>query len=91
LFNLTSISPFQLIIIGVFFTFLISDDRDAGELNVIGNLIVAVGSLILTIAAQQEFIKNQADKNDTKEEIKKQIKDLQEKCEKLDRYRYAKP
>ena len=53
---LNSISPSQLIIIGVILTFLISFDKDAGELNVIGNLVVAVGSLVLTIAAQEEFL-----------------------------------
>ncbi|WP_164509059.1 hypothetical protein [Clostridium rectalis] len=33
---------------------ILSKDKTADELNVLGNLIVAVGSLILTIAAQEE-------------------------------------
>lgn len=58
LFCLEKISPNMLIIISVAITFLISDDKDAEELNVMGNLIVAVGSLLLTMAAQKEFLKS---------------------------------
>ena len=81
--NLTMISPFQLVIIGTILTFIISDDRDSGELNVLGNFIVAVGGLILTVAAQEEFLKTKAEEKVTKEEIKKQIDELQNKYCKL--------
>lgn len=64
---LKSISPFQLIIIATILTFFISDDKDAGELNVVGNLIVAIGSLVLTVAAQEEYLKDQAQTKDSKE------------------------
>ncbi len=77
-----SISPSDLVIIATLLSLLISDDKDSGELNVSGNLIVAVGSLVLTVAAQKEFLKNQQEK-DSNEDIKKQIKCLQEKCDKL--------
>jgi len=55
--DLASISPFQLVIMGTVLSLVISGNRDAGELNVLGNLIVAVGSLVLTVAAQKEFQK----------------------------------
>jgi len=57
MFNLKQVSPFQLVIIGVFLSFIISDDKDAGALNVEGNLIVAIGSIITLIAAQKEYQK----------------------------------
>ncbi|MDF2632343.1 MAG: hypothetical protein K0Q85_939 [Caproiciproducens sp.] len=87
--DLNSICPSDLVIIGTLLTFLISDDRDAGELNVLGNLIVSVGSLVLTWAAQKELLKTSEDTNTTKDtvsldDIKNQIKCLQDKCERLE-------
>lgn len=82
--NLAMISPFQLIIIGTLLTFIISDDRDSDDLNAFGNLIVSVGSLVLTVAAQKELIKNRTEEKTTKEEISRQISDLQEKYAKLE-------
>lgn len=82
--NLAMISPFQLIIIGTLLTFIISDDRDSDDLNAFGNLIVSVGSLVLTVAAQKELIKNRTEEKTTKEEIGRQISDLQEKYAKLE-------
>jgi len=88
--NLDSMCPSELIIISALATFLISDDTDAGELNVLGNLIVSIGSLVLTWAAQKEFLKtsqatNNSEKDISMEDIKQQIKCLQEKCEELER------
>jgi cell shape-determining protein MreC len=82
--NLSMVSPFQLIILGAVLTFVISDHKEAGALNVLGNLIVSVGSLILTVAAQEEFIKTKKEEKLTKEEIRKQILDLHEKYAKLE-------
>ncbi|MDD4601098.1 hypothetical protein SDC9_04271 [bioreactor metagenome] len=47
------------------------------ELNVFGNFIVAVGSIILTIAAQEEALKTKME--EPEEDIKKQIKELEKK------------
>lgn len=55
--DLAKVSPFKLVIIGMLLTFVISDDKDIDELNVYGNFIVAVGSLLLTVAAHKELIK----------------------------------
>ena len=87
--SLDSVCPSELVIIGALATFLISDDTDAGELNVLGNLIVSIGSLVLTWAAQKELLKSsqKADNSETDatlEDIKKQLKCLQEKYEKLE-------
>ncbi len=68
--DLAKVSPFQLVIIGTVLTFVISDDRDADELNVLGNLIVSVGSLILTVAAQEELIKVRNEEKSNNVEVK---------------------
>lgn len=60
--DLAKISPFQLVIFATILSLVISDDRDSDELNAYGNLIVAVGSLVLTIAAQKDLIKARYDK-----------------------------
>jgi hypothetical protein len=52
-----SINPKELSILASAIAIALSEGRDADELNVLGNLIVAVGSIILTIAAQEQNIK----------------------------------
>ncbi|WP_312693212.1 hypothetical protein [Caproiciproducens sp.] len=87
--SLKCFDPGELIIIGTLLTFLISDDMDAGDLNVLGNFIVAIGGLILTWAAQKQLLETpettgSSSDTVTLENIKNQIKCLQEKCEKLE-------
>lgn len=50
----------ELAVWAAILTLLLAKGRSPNELNVLGNLIVAVGSLLLTIAAQEEWIKNAA-------------------------------
>jgi hypothetical protein len=73
---LDSIGSNQLIILGAVFALAISDDLSADDLNILGNFIVAVGSLILTKAAQVET-------QDAKQDIKEQICDLENRIQKL--------
>ena len=54
--DLAKISPFQLIIIATLLSLLISEGKDSDELNAYGNLIVAIGGLVLAVAAQQDLI-----------------------------------
>ena len=49
---LSSLGPNQLIIVDALISLAISDDLSADDLNILGNFIVAAGSLILTKAAQ---------------------------------------
>jgi hypothetical protein len=58
--NLKAISADQLVLISSIFAVLLSDDLDPDALNVLGNLIVAIGSLMLTIAAQAASQQKQA-------------------------------
>jgi len=85
-----STSPCELIIISALSALLISDDRDSGELNVLGNFVVSIGGLILTWAAQMQLLESSQSTDNSKEdttmeEIKAQIKSLQDKCEELER------
>jgi hypothetical protein len=50
---LTSIPPCQLPIIAAAITDAIVPGFTADELNVLGNLVVTIGSALLTVAAQQ--------------------------------------
>ncbi|QEY34360.1 hypothetical protein FL966_04415 [Caproiciproducens galactitolivorans] len=84
--NLTSLEPCELVILATVLAFLLSDNLDAGELNVLGNFIVAVGGLLLSWAAQldqQEKSSEKANGCDL-DELKNQIRCLQEKCDRLE-------
>lgn len=82
--------PGDLVVLAALATFLISEDTDAGDLNVIGNFIVSIGSLALTWAAQKENLKSAEESagnaGDTVviDNLKEQIKCLEERCEKLE-------
>ena len=56
----------------------ISKDKSADELNVIGNFIVGVGGLILTITAQIQACESKQDKLKQIRDLKKQIKQLED-------------
>ncbi|MBU3219022.1 MULTISPECIES: hypothetical protein [Clostridium] len=54
MYNLNCLSPDDLIILSAAISVELSKGKTADELNVLGNLIVAVGSLLLTSAAQKQ-------------------------------------
>ena len=56
----------------------ISKGRSVNELNVIGNFIVGVGGLILTMAAQIQACESKQDKLAQIQELKKQISEMEE-------------
>lgn len=85
--NLASLGPCELIVLAALFTIAIADDLDSGELNVLGNFISAVGSLVSAWAAQKEQLatsKESADSNTAMEELKNQIQCLQDNCNLLE-------
>lgn len=61
-YNLT---PEELSILATTIALELSQQKSADDLNVLGNFIVALGSLILTMAAQQQNFQQQQD-NKTK-------------------------
>ncbi|MDF2880505.1 MAG: hypothetical protein K0R54_1062 [Clostridiaceae bacterium] len=54
LFN--DICPNELAILSTVVAIALSTDQSADDNNILGNFLVAVGSIILTIAAQQQTI-----------------------------------
>ncbi len=56
----------------------ISKGKSADQLNVIGNFIVGVGGLILTIAAQLQICESKEDKLKQIRDLKTQIKKLED-------------
>lgn len=78
--------PCDLIILSILVAYAICDDLDAGTLNVLGNLIVAIGSLVLTWAAQKEYLNNLKEASNTMSlaDIEKQIQILQDQCNRFE-------
>lgn len=84
MFDFNSLSPEELAVISLVIAVLMSENQDADKLNVLGNFIVSVGSLILTWAAQMQSQSNSNNQPDliTSDEfnnIKKKISSLEEK------------
>lgn len=81
-----SLSPCELLVLAVVIAIAICDDLDANTQNVLGNLITAIGALILTWAAQQELLAkfNTNAKQMTIQDIQAQISILQEQCSQLE-------
>ncbi|GKU24484.1 hypothetical protein [Clostridium folliculivorans] len=53
---LDNLSPEDAIILTNAIALAIAKDKNADEINVLGNFIVGVGCLLLTVAAQKQFI-----------------------------------
>ena len=73
---LNSISPTQLVVLSTFIALVISKDKSADEINVLGNLIVSIGGTMLTIAVQKQTLQSIQDKKDQIHDLKKQLNDL---------------
>lgn len=57
------LSPEDLLILTNTIAISLSKDRSADETNVLGNFIVGIGCLMLTIAAQQQYISSLGETN----------------------------
>lgn len=53
------LSPEETILIATVIALVLAKDKTADELNLLGNLVVAIGSLLLVYAAQQQSIQNE--------------------------------
>ncbi|EJO5349014.1 hypothetical protein NRP93_003166 [Clostridium botulinum] len=56
--DLNSISPEELSLLANLIAIELSKGRSVNELNVLGNLVSAIGSIISTIAAQEQNLQN---------------------------------
>jgi hypothetical protein len=75
--ELNSINPNDLSILANIIAIIIAKDRTSDEINVLGNLTVAVGGILLLIAAQQQSIQSSQDKLKQIKDLKNQIKELE--------------
>ncbi|GAA0721026.1 hypothetical protein GCM10008905_10930 [Clostridium malenominatum] len=55
---LDNISSKELVAIASLVSISLSEGKTPDEINVLGNLIVAIGSLMLTIAAQEQSLQS---------------------------------
>jgi len=60
---LDNVSPEDLLVLTNIIAISLSKDRSADEINVLGNFIVGIGCLMLTLAAQQQFLASQKGTN----------------------------
>jgi len=63
---LDNVSPEDLLVLTNIIAISLSKDRSADEINVLGNFIVGIGCLMLTLAAQQQFLASQKETNNPK-------------------------
>ena len=68
----------QLSVMSNILAILISKGKDVDQLNLIGNFMVSVGGLILTMAAQIQSCESKQSKMQQIKELKKQIQDLED-------------
>jgi len=56
--DLNCISPEELALLANLIALELSRGKNANELNVLGNLVAAVGTILLTISAQKQNLEN---------------------------------
>ncbi|WP_143317899.1 hypothetical protein [Clostridium sp. HBUAS56017] len=57
--SLDNLTPEDLLILTNILAVALSKDKTADEINVLGNFIVGIGCLMLTLAAQEQYIEAQ--------------------------------
>ena len=70
----------QLAILSALIGIELSEDKTLNEINVIGNFLIDIGSIMVTIAAQRQ---NQQDAEEEKPNVQDQIQQLQQQIEEL--------
>lgn len=83
---LQSMSPCDVIALGVAIALAICDDLSPSELNVLGNLISAIGSIISTWAAQRELLQEKCEDTVSLKDLQDQLQKLQDKYDALTKY-----
>ena len=76
------LSTDELTFLASLIALILSRGLNADQINILGNFIVAVGSLMTTIAAQEAALIAQSEKN-SNDDVQKQIKELQEKVQQI--------
>jgi len=77
----------QLALLMTLIAISFSEDRDPNEVNILGNIIITIGSIMVTIAAQklaQELDqKDNLDKHQLPQNIQQQLEQLQAQIDQL--------
>lgn len=74
----SDINPDILVLLGSLLSVIVSQNLSTDEINVLGNFLAQIGASLLTKAAQQQSLQS-------KEELKKQIIDMEKQLENLKR------
>jgi len=72
---INEIEPNQLALLSVLIAIELSTDRNINEINLLGDLLIAIGSVMVTIAAQRQ---NQQEDQREHEQMQEKIKKLEE-------------
>lgn len=74
----SNFNPDTLVLLGSLLSVLISQDLNNDEINLLGNFLTQIGASLLTKAAQQQSLQS-------KDELKKQIADMEQELKNLKR------
>lgn len=79
--KLQNVSPDNLVALALLLALSLAEEFDADELNVLGNWLVDIGGIMMTIAAQRQLLeaKNQPDVQQQIKELQEQVNALQKK------------
>lgn len=70
------LTPNELSVLASAIAIELAEGESADEINVLGNFIVAVGSLLLTIAAQEQNLQSIKDKQKEMQDLRKNKKNM---------------
>ncbi len=76
-FSLDDLDPALVILLGTLIAILIADNKNADDLNLIGNLLSQIGAGVSTMAAQQQNLNDQQNAC----AIKNQIEDMEKQLD----------
>lgn len=83
-FPLFSIPPEQFTALAALIGFLLADDLSIDEQNSLGNFLIAIGQILVTIASQKAVFESQQDNQLITQRLdflKKQIRDIEQEIE----------
>lgn len=75
--------PNELSLIMTLIAIVLSDDMGADELNAIGNLIITIGTVMVTISAIKAIQELKQDEKQQKDEMQKKFEHVQKQIDQL--------
>ena len=77
--GLSSVSPMCLVLITVVASIIFIDLLDPEEQNVVGNVLIAIGSIIIVSASQYAYLASAKDTQTQRELLERQLEILNDK------------